>query len=283
MKKKIAVSTWVTDDYVDYIGLNELRNSFKHFHPDVDFFVFDTKMTEEAKRKDPWLNPVWMMPPSCLPFVEDYDMVVHIDGDCVVTGPLDELFESDEDLIGVRNNNSFGKASCHQGITIRHLQPFGDGDFIPIQNFINAGLIASNNKKFWYDWHELNREACRIKVEVNPYAHGIGDEQDTLNQLFHSSQYSSKIIDAIGTGLSYGLCNTWGEDSHWESWSQIYLKEDGLYLDDPVTKEPMCIKVMHQAGGSLAADLNRKHGGLREWMKTVIAEEPLQYIHKITS
>jgi hypothetical protein len=40
---------------------------------------------------------------------------------------------------------------------------------------------------------------------------------------------------------------------------------------------------MHQAGGSLAADLNRKHGGLREWMKTVIAEEPLQYIHKVTS
>ena len=38
--------------------------------------------------KDPWLNNVWMMPPSCLPFVDDYDMVVHIDGDCVVTGPM---------------------------------------------------------------------------------------------------------------------------------------------------------------------------------------------------
>ena len=42
-----------TDDYVDYIGLNELKRSFKHFHPDVDFFVFDTKMTNEAKEKDP--------------------------------------------------------------------------------------------------------------------------------------------------------------------------------------------------------------------------------------
>ena len=49
--KKIAVTTWVTDDYVDYIGLNELKRSFKHFHPDVDFFVFDTKMTNEAKKK----------------------------------------------------------------------------------------------------------------------------------------------------------------------------------------------------------------------------------------
>ena len=40
--KKIAVTTWCTDDYVDYIGLDELRNSFKYFHSDVDFFVFDT-------------------------------------------------------------------------------------------------------------------------------------------------------------------------------------------------------------------------------------------------
>ena len=42
MSKKIAVVCWVTDDYVDYIGLNEVRNSFKYFHPDVDFIVFDS-------------------------------------------------------------------------------------------------------------------------------------------------------------------------------------------------------------------------------------------------
>ena len=93
-----------------------------------------------------------------------------------------------------------------------------------------------------------------------------------------------EIIDAMGTNVSYGLCNTWGENNnHWESWAQIYVKDDALYLDDPKTGDPMCIKVMHQAGGAAAAKLNKEHGGLREWMKTVIAEEPLQYIHKVTS
>ena len=93
-----------------------------------------------------------------------------------------------------------------------------------------------------------------------------------------------KIIAAMGTNVSYGLCNTWGENNnHWESWAQIYVKDDALYLDDPKTGDPMCIKVMHQAGGAAAAKLNKEHGGLREWMKTVIAEEPLQYIHKVTS
>lgn len=280
--KKIAVTTWVTDDYRDFIGVEELKNSFKYFHPDIDFFIFDTKLTNEAKEKDPWLNPVWMMPPSCLSYVEDYDMVVHIDGDCVVTGPLTELFESEEDLIGVRNNNSLNKASSHRGITIAHLPPFGDGTLIPVQNFINAGLIASNNKQFWYDWHELNREAYRIKTEVNSCYHGLGDEQDTLNQIFHSSRYTSKVIDAIGTGLSYGLCNTWGEETHWDSWNQLYVDNDCLYLDDPVDGARMKVKVLHQAGGSLAGKLNRKHGTFRNWLKQTLKGDVLNYVNKVS-
>jgi hypothetical protein len=280
--KKIAVTTWVTDDYRDFIGVEELKNSFKYFHPDIDFFIFDTKLTNEAKEKDPWLNPVWMMPPSCLSYVEDYDMVVHIDGDCVVTGPLTELFESEEDLIGVRNNNSLNKASSHRGITIAHLPPFGDGTLIPVQNFINAGLIASNNKQFWYDWHELNREAYRIKTEVNSCYHGLGDEQDTLNQIFHSSRYTSKVIDAIGTGLSYGLCNTWGEETHWDSWNQLYVDNDCLYLDDPVDGARMKVKVLHQAGGSLAGELNRKHGTFRNWLKQTLKGDVLNYVNKVS-
>ena len=105
-----------------------------------------------------------------------------------------------------------------------------------------------------------------------------------MNQIFHSGKYSTKIIDAMGTNVSYGISNHWGKnDNHWESWSEIYVKDDALYLDDPKTGVPMCLKVMHQAGGAAAAKLNREHGGLREWMKTVIAEEPLQYINKVTS
>ena len=73
----------------------------------------------------------------------------------------------------------------------------------------------------------------------------------------------------------------WGKSNHCKLVKS--MKDDALYLDDPKTGVPMCLKVMHQAGGAAAAKLNREHGGLREWMKTVIAEEPLQYIHKITS
>ena len=283
MSKKIAVVCWVTDDYVDYIGLNEIRNSFNYFHPDVDFIVFDSAMTDKAKEKDSWLNPVWMKPPCAFPFVDDYDMVVQIDGDCVITGPLTELFESDEDIIGVRNNNSLDKASSGNGITIQHLEPFGDGSMIPIQGFINAGLVAANNKEFWEDWHDVNKQSAKIKAEVNPYAHGIGDEQDTLNQIFHSGEYTTKIVDARGTGVSYGLSNTWGTVTHWDSWKDLYVEDDCLCLDDPADGAKMKVKVLHQAGGSAAAQLNKSSGGLREWMKTVMSTEAINYINKITS
>ena len=283
MSKKIAVVCWVTDDYVDYIGLNEIRNSFKYFHPDVDFIVFDSVMTDMAKEQDPWLNPVWMKPPCAFPFVDDYDMVVQIDGDCVITGPLTELFESDEDIIGVRNNNSLDKASSGNGITIQHLEPFGDGSMIPIQGFINAGLVAANNKEFWEDWHDVNKQSAKIKAEVNPYAHGIGDEQDTLNQIFHSGEYTTKIVDARGTGVSYGLSNTWGTVTHWDSWKDLYVEDDCLCLDDPADGAKMKVKVLHQAGGTAAAQLNKSSGGLREWMKTVMSTEAVNYINKITS
>ena len=125
------------------------RSLVQYFHPDVDHAIINTEMTNKIYEQFPWMRPVWMMAPTCIPFVKDYDMVVHLDADAVVTGPLDEMFESEEDIIGVRNNNSFNKASRGPGgITITHLEPWGDGSPIPIQGFINAGMVAANNKEF---------------------------------------------------------------------------------------------------------------------------------------
>ena len=169
MSKKIAISTWCTDDYAELLGVDKLVNSIKYFHPDVYHVIVDTKMTEVINQVFPWMRPIWMMAPTCSPLAQKYDMVVHLDADAVVVGPMDELFNSDADIIGVRNNNSLDQAGAHGGITIPHLPPFGDGSPIPLQGFINAGLIASNNKQFWYDWHELNREAKRIKLGWGQY------------------------------------------------------------------------------------------------------------------
>ena len=288
MTKKVAISTWCTDDYVDLIGLDKLHNSIKHFHPEIDHVIVDSKMTKEIEKEIPWMKNIWMMAPSCLPLADDYDMVIHLDGDAVVTGPLDEMINSTAEIIGVRNNNSLNQAGAHNGITIRHMEPFGNGSDIPLQGFINAGMIAAQGKDFWEDWHDVNSQVADVtnKGYYNP---GWGDENDTLNQIFHSDKYNSEVIDPIGSGVSYGLSNVWGTgNNHWESWSQIYVKDDRLYLNDMIKEgwnmvqgDPMCIKVLHQAGGSIAAELNRSAGGFRNWMKTVVSDEVKDYLEVI--
>ena len=72
-------------------------------------------------------------------------------------------------------------------------------------------------------------------------------------------------------------------NNHWESWSQIYVKDDRLYIDDPTSGDPMWIKVMHRAGGGLGSELNRRYGGLYNWLETVVPNETFEYIKKITS
>ena len=77
MNKKICISTWCTDDYRDLLGVEKLSNSIKYFHPEVDHVIVDTAMTKEINEKySPWMRDIWMMSPTCLPYIDDYDMVI---------------------------------------------------------------------------------------------------------------------------------------------------------------------------------------------------------------
>ena len=45
----------------------------------------------------------------------------------------------------------------------------------------------------------------------------------------------------------------------------------------------MNVKVLHQAGGSVAAELNKEAGGLREWISSVVTPEVNDYLNEITN
>ena len=103
--KKIAISTWCIEDYAVYLKPDNLKKLVNHFHPEIDFHIVDTKQTEDIKKQNPWMlketvrYPDWMMVMSCLPFVEDYDMVIHMDADSFCIGSLDKVIESNKELI----------------------------------------------------------------------------------------------------------------------------------------------------------------------------------------
>ena len=257
--KKVVFSTWCTDDYVDKVGLDGLKNSLAYFHPDIPLVVYDSAATSRLyKEHGDWLRPYFMMPPTCLELANDYDMVIHIDADSTVTGPLTELIESDEEIIGVRNNNSYGKAGYMGGVTISN---------IPLFEFLNAGLVGSNGSRFLEDWNIANQQ-------VGNYHDG--HEQDTLNLMFQSGHYSTKILDPLGSDISYGQSNVWGTETHWDSWKELYVKDDNLYLDDPNTNLSMHVKVLHQAGGPASVY------PMRPWMDSLVSDEVKLFFQKIT-
>lgn len=206
--------------------LDRLEKTAKHFHPEIPFVAYRNKDVDRIKQKYPFLKWFTMMSPFGLELSEQYDLVVHIDADSLITGRMTELLEGDYEIAGVRNQNDLGKAGAHPPIT---------KNLASLYEFINAGLVASRSKEFWKDWFEINKNSV-----PNIY----NDENDTLNVIFHNKKYKTKILDAKDiTNVFYGIANAYGEHSHWESWKKICVINDQLFLDGKV------VKVLHQAGG----------------------------------
>ena len=287
--KKIAISTWCTDDYAVHLRPDKLKKLVNHFHPEIDFHIVDTKQTEEIKKSNPWMleetvrYPDWMMVMSCLPFVEDYDMLIHMDADSFCIGSLDKVIESDKELIGVRNNNFFGKAGSAQPCVSPFYEPYGSGQ-IGVTDFINAGFVASNDKQFWYEWRDFNKFVAEQSdgrvFNYQPWPM-IRNEQDTWNHIFHGrDKYTSEIIDQDGSGVTYGIINQWGDKDHCESWKKLYMKDGMVYLDHPITGEPLRTSVLHAAGVGTMETI-KDYGDQYQWLYGMISDEVADHIKSI--
>lgn len=255
---KTVFTTWCTDDYIQITGCDKLMASAKFFHPDIPFYRFNKK-PHEVSLKYPHALRETMIPISVMDVLDDYDLIVHLDADSTITGPLTEILEADYEVAGVRNNNDMDSEGHGRYFTLQG---------IPYDEFLNAGLVASTRKEFWLDWNEWNKEKAHL------YA---GKENDTLNYLFHSKKYKSKILDPKSAKVFYGIASVWGQiiDGKyrtWDSWKRAYIKDDKLFIDSTESKQ---IKVIHQAGGE-------------DWYPKQVYEnffsaEVQEYLKKITS
>jgi hypothetical protein len=206
-----------------------MLTSFYKFHPDIPLYVFTNKDIQKEIEKYPqeirsfyYLNPVMSKVLS-----DEYEKVVHIDADCIVTDRLAEVIDGDYEVATVRNNHDFGGA-CNG-------PPETFNGMIDWKVYANCGLIASSNKKFWDRWIELNiKNANKFRQH----------EQDIVNYLLHkTNEFSNKLLDPIESDVYYGLSNAYGKDTLWDSWKDIEVINESLYLNNKK------IKILHNAGG----------------------------------
>jgi hypothetical protein len=247
--KKVVFSTHVSDDWFDLVGAAKLIASARHFHPDVPFVVFRSREIEAAFAADPTVGWDTLIPALCRPLAWEYELVVHLDADSCIVATMDELMFVDFEIAGVRNNNDYGKAGAGPGMTIGN---------IPIAEYVNCGLIAATRPDFWVEWQVRNR------TEAVGYA---DREQAVYNLIFHGGRYQTKILDPKGSNVYYGVANTYGTHSNWDSWAQVKVIGNGLFLDG------RRIKVLHQAGGHFLPKLD---------FRKYFAADVCQFLKEIT-
>jgi hypothetical protein len=267
---RICFKTWITDSHKDSLGIKELTNQLKYFHPDIPHILYGDKEMVEDRDKYPWMGFGNMYPISAMKYVNDFDLIIHIDGDSTVVGPLDEVIKGDYDVASVRNNH-FGKGAGKGGIiTI---------DNIPWDKFINVGLTAirvdkPNGLKFLNEW----LDGCRSGV-LNG---GWDDENNEFNRHFFNKEYDYNILDDVGSNVSYGLTNVFGKQTHWDSWKSLYMKNGEVYQKNPLGEE-VKVKVLHMAGGGNAKRDVFKGRKMRQWLNEWVSPEVREHINKISN
>lgn len=222
---KIAFVTYCSDEYYHSMGCAKLVASAKYFHPEIPMIVYGSAEIEDFHVRLGLLHPFVMNKA-----MEDHrlDAVIYMDADSVITGDLKDVFlclENDAwiDIIGVRNNNDFDKAGMDNPITQHG---------VTIEKYLNAGFVATRNKKIIQQWMEENLKYGELAAF---------NEQTVLNNIARFAH--TFILDKKEYPYHYGVSGAYGTETHWDSWKEMTVEEGRVMLNG---KE---VKVIHHAGG----------------------------------
>lgn len=149
--RKVAF-TAVSDTHYYPEGTHIFINSFKRFHPDIDLVVFRQDVVDKLfKLKD--INWYQAKPFFAELLMDQYDLVVNMDADHVITGRLAEIFDNvDYDVAMPWNYNLYENASFEN---------------ITEKMYLQAGIVASTKKEFWMEWQKANRDAMKYPRKEN--------------------------------------------------------------------------------------------------------------------
>ena len=213
---KTIFYTVATDIFKDYALMT--KHSFKKFHPDVEFRIYGKEYYQHGK---------------CIPTMElgrklheEFDLVVHIDSDCIVCGALNEIFEGNYDVAAPLNNNTFS-----EGIKLLDIKP---------EDYMTCCLTAIKKPEFWDHWKKLTIQYADNFPLV---------DNDTFNIAFHHGNYLAKTLDRNSVFYGTSSIPFWGE-----------YRVEG----DKVMCRDRQVKVMHRAGGSNPTSLGVKEQSYRE-------------------
>ena len=202
----------------------KMINSLHKFHPDLEVIVFNEKDVGEV------VNYYKATPMFARELIKEYDVVLKLDADQIITGNLDYLFDEDYDVGTVLNYNR---------VDSKVYDPVGVWNVSP-EAYMNCGLVAMKNQEFIDHWWML----CN-KPYFNMFRYR---EQDLLNILVEYGNYTVECFDIPNKIKDY---DAWHGLVSKGEYDKMVMKDGELILpvgEDDYPKSEKVIKVLNSAG-----------------------------------
>ena len=219
-------------DKNNLVYAKKMINSFHKFHPDIPVEIIGPAELEQIKHPAKFYIMTPLIARSLIP---KYDLVLKLDADQVITGPLDHVIDdATYDLGCVLNWNRVDPQRYDFPLTVWD---------IPDRDYMNCGFVAMRSQEMIEHWWDL---CMRPNLQRYRFA-----EQDLLNIIYHYGNYNVKCFDH--SDKWHGLVSK-GE------WNKMVIKKDKLILPvtDDYPDEEKEIKVLHWAGGQVPHKMNFK-------------------------
>lgn len=233
MKKKVVAFTIADDNHQGQAKM--LANSLRKFHTEEELPLLIYNPQAQAQ-KDPSLY-YKATPLFAKDLLKEYETVIKLDSDQIITGRLDHLFIDPTFDVGVVLNWNRIDPKLY-GLVQTH--PIDPGQYY------NCGLVVMRSEAFVKKWWELCQGPFFDRLQYR--------EQDLLNYLCYFGSWTVLCFD-------YGP--TWNGLISKGEWPRVRLEGEMLVVDpEPMEdgrlfpEQPKVIKVLHWAGGNSADKMN---------------------------
>ena len=236
-KKKNKILAFSIADQNNMKYFEKMEKSFHRFHPGIEIKLVSGDELEKVLAQDPHF--FYRATPAVawnLFNNGDYDTIVKLDADQIITGDLSHTWEGEFDVAVVNNSNP--KEFKKYPVTVWNIHPL---------SYVNCGYVVMKSPRFVQHWLGL----C-----ASPhFQHYQMREQDLLNIMcFYMGSnfggpYNVRFLDA--SQYAHGLVSK----GYWLS----FKKKKGQLImpkNKEWNTEDKIVKIIHWAGGNQPDKMN---------------------------
>jgi len=186
--------------------------------------------------------------------IKEYELVIKIDADSLITGNLDFILNSTGWDVGTVYNWNRTDPLTYGLVSVASLAP---------QEYYNCGFVAMRNADFINHWDRLCHSVHFDRLQYR--------EQDILNLVCHYGNFKVKCFDDYDPVYNY---SAWHGLRSKGEWNKIIVQNNELVLpkaDDRYPERDKQIKVIHWAGGN----------GVKMNYKAFFTEEVIKYLDNL--